>query len=209
MKNSLIFSVICLVCSTLFFACQGQKLNEVTNMPYTVPATAFTPAMEGTYTGTVNADSLPEGPEGYILYTADGSCYMGDFKNGYPAPQLAADSFMTARAKDTALTRTESGLLYRVITEGSGQSPKATDEVTFFYEGRLTDGTVFDSNYDKEPLTCPASNLVKGFTEALTLMKPGAEWEVTIPFHLAYGVRGSSGSIPQYAPLIFKMKLVK
>lgn len=190
-------------------ACQGSGLTEVTNMPYTVPATAVTPAMEGTYTGTVNADSIPEGPEGYILYTADQSCYMGAFEKGYPTPQLQADSFMTARAKEPGLTRTESGLLYRVITEGYGPSPKATDEVTFLYEGRLMDGTVFDSNYDKDPLTCPASNLIKGFTEALTLMNPGAEWEVTIPFHLAYGVRGSSGSIPQYAPLIFKLKLVK
>lgn len=206
MKNALILPILC---SLLLFACKGQKLEEVSNIPYTVPATDVTPAMEGTYSGTVNAAGKPEGTEGYILYKADESCYMGTFKDGYPAPQLTADSFMRARAKDPALTRTPSGLLYRVITEGSGQSPKATDEVTFLYEGRLMDGTVFDSNYDKEPLTCPASNLIKGFTEALTLMKPGAEWEVTIPFHLAYGVRGSSGSIPQYAPLIFKLKLVK
>lgn len=191
-------------------ACQGTKQAEVEQMPYTVPATAVTPAMEADYyTGPVNADSLPDGPDGYILYKADQSCYMGAFKDGFPLPQIAADSFMIERAKDTTLSRTPSGVLYRVLAEGSGQSPKATDEVTFLYEGRLTDGTIFDSNYDRAPLTCPASNLIKGFTEALTLMKPGAEWEVIIPFHLAYGVRGSSGSIPQYAPLIFKLKLIK
>lgn len=204
-RNILSFAL----CGFILIACQGNKLDEVTNMPYTVPATAVTPAMEGTYTGTINADSIPEGPDGYILYTADQSCYMGAFEHGYPTPQLQADSFMTARAKDPSLARTPSGLLYRIITEGNGPSPKASDEVTFLYEGRLMDGTIFDSNYDKEPLTCPASNLIKGFTEALTLMQPGAEWEVIIPFHLAYGVRGSSGSIPQYAPLIFKLKLVK
>lgn len=207
MKHLIYLAGACLAMA----ACQSTpKQGEVERMPYTVPATAFSPAMEAVYyTGPVDENQLPDGQEGYILYKADESCYMGEFRHGYPVPQLKADSIMTELAKDTTYQRTKSGLLYRVLQEGSGRSPKATDEVTFLYEGRLTNGKIFDSNYDRDPLTCPASNLVKGFTEALTMMTPGSEWEVVIPYHLAYGVRGSAGSIPQYATLIFKMKLVK
>lgn len=180
-------------------------------MPYTVPATEVSPAMEAAYySGPVSADSVPDGQEGYILYKADDSCYMGEFRNGYPVPQLQADSFMLAKAREGQYARTESGMLYRVITEGAGRQPKASDEVAFFYEGRLMDGTIFDSNYDRgEPLVAPAGNMIKGFTEALTMMTPGSEWEIVLPFHLAYGVRGSAGSIPQYAPLTFRLKLVR
>lgn len=203
-----------IICSAtlLIAACQSTpKQNEVEHMPYTVPATATTPAMEAEYyTGPVTADSIPNGPDGYILYKADQSCYMGEFRDGYPVPQLQADSIMQAMAKSGQYEQTESGLLYRVLAEGTGQCPTAQDQVSFYYEGRLADGTKFDGNYDKdEPLTAPAGQMIKGFTEALTMMKPGSEWEVVIPFHLAYGVRGSAGSIPQYAPLIFKLKLVK
>lgn len=202
-----------LMALVLMISCQsGNKSNnEVERMPYTVPATEVSPAMEAEYySGPVTTDSVPEGPEGYILYKEDQSCYMGEFRGGIPVPQLEADSFMLAKARSGLYQRTESGLLYRVLTEGSGQSPKATDQVSFYYEGRLMDGTVFDENYSRgEPLTAPAGNMIKGFTEALTMMTPGSEWEVVIPFYLGYGVRGSAGSIPQYAPLTFKLKLVK
>lgn len=203
--------ILLLSAAAALVGCQSTpKLAEVEHMPYTVPATAFSPAMEAEYyTGPVTADSVPCGPEGYILYKADQSCYMGEFRDGYPVPQLEADSFMTAKAAEGIYERTESGLLYRVLTEGTGRCPKASDEVTFNYEGTLTDGTVFDSSYKRgTPLTGVAGSMVPGFTEALTMMPVGSEWEVVIPFHLAYGVRGSAGSIPQYAPLTFKLQLL-
>lgn len=192
-------------------ACQSEKLLEVERMPYTVPATEVTPAMEAEYySGPVTSDSIPHGLEGYILYKSDQSCYMGEFRNGIPVPQLQADSFILAQSKDTTWTKTPSGVLYRVLADGKGKSPKPEDTVSFYYEGRLIDGTIFDGNYNNPtPLSAPAGNMIKGFTEILTMMSPGSEWEVIIPFHLAYGVRGSAGSIPQYAPLIFKMKLIK
>lgn len=188
--------------------CQGgENFTLVERMPYTVPATRTYPAMVAEYySGPVNADSIPNGPDGYILYKEDQSCYMGEFRDGYPVPQLENDSILLAKEKE-GYQRTASGLLYRVLTEGSGTSPKATDKVSFYYEGSLADGHVFDGNYGKEPLEAVAGNMVKGFTEALTMMKPGAEWEIVIPFHLGYGVRGSAGSIPQYATLFFKLKL--
>lgn len=194
-----------------FAACQrGAKHDEVNRMSYTVPATEFTPAMEAEYyTGPVTTDSVPDGQEGYILYKADQSCYMGEFRNGYPVPQLEADSFMMAKAKEGIYTRTESGLLYRELQAGSGARPTAESTVVFHYEGKLPDGTVFDSSYQRgDPLTGVAGQMVKGFTEALTMMPTGAKWEVVIPFHLAYGVRGSAGSIPQYAPLVFTLELI-
>lgn len=202
----LFFALLALMVS----ACQTTKdsLAEVERMPYTVPATEVTPAMEAEYyTGPIDSDSIPHGPEGYILYKADQSCFLGEFRHGIPVPQLEADSFMLAKAKEGIYQRTPGGVLYKVLTEGKGVSPKATDEVSFYYEGSLIDGTVFDGNYDREPLVAVAGNMIKGFTEALTLMTPGSEWEIIIPFHLGYGVRGSAGSIPPYSPLCFRLKL--
>lgn len=182
--------------------------NTAERMAYTVPATSFSPAMEAEYySGPTNAQNLPDGEKGYIRFK-DGTSYWGEFRDGFPVAQLKADSIMQVFASDPKFEATASGMLYHVVKSGHGTSPKATDEVSFNYEGRFTDNIVFDSNYGKEPMTCSASNLVKGFTEALTMMTPGSEWEIVIPYHLAYGVE-DKGPIPAYSPLIFKITLVK
>ena len=104
---------------------------------------------------------------------------------------------------------TESGLQYRVITEGSGATPGATDEVTVHYTGKLTDGTVFDSSVERgEPATFPVNGVIKGWTEALQLMKEGSKWELVIPSELAYGPRGAGGAIPPNAVLVFEVELI-
>lgn len=182
--------------------------NMVEQMAYMVPATEYSPAMEALYySGPVNDKKMPHGEKGYILFK-DQTEYWGEFRDGYPLPQLQADSIMGEFAKNPAFKQADSGIFYRVMSTGHGASPKANDEVSFYYEGRTPDNVVFDSNYDREPLTCPASQLVKGFTAALTMMNPGSEWEVVIPYHMGYGVQGH-GPIPDYSPLIFKIKLVK
>lgn len=113
-------------------------------------------------------------------------------------------------AKGDGYTTTASGLKYKEIKKGTGKSPKATDVVMVNYEGRLLDGTVFDSSYQRgEPATFPLNRVIPGWTEGLQLMKEGATYEFLIPSALAYGERGAGSAIPPNSDLIFLVELIK
>ncbi|MFW5591514.1 MAG: FKBP-type peptidyl-prolyl cis-trans isomerase, partial [Bacteroidales bacterium] len=93
---------------------------------------------------------------------------------------------------------------------GSGKHPAATDRVKCHYEGRLIDGTVFDSSYRRgEPATFPLNGVIAGWTEGLQLMGEGAKFRFFIPYNLAYGARGAGESIPPYAALVFDVELIE
>lgn len=112
--------------------------------------------------------------------------------------------------QDDMLTTTASGLKYMVIEPGEGASPAATDVVTVHYAGWLTDGTPFDDSYSRgETSSFPLNRVIKGWTEGLQLMKPGAEYVFVIPGDLAYGERGSPPRIPPNATLVFHVELVR
>jgi len=103
---------------------------------------------------------------------------------------------------------TESGLQYEVLVEGGGPKPSLNDEVTVHYKGTLTDGTVFDSSYDRgQPATFPLNRVVKGWQEGIPLMPVGSKFKFTIPPELAYGSRASPG-IPADSILIFEVELI-
>ena len=98
--------------------------------------------------------------------------------------------------------------MYQVLKEGNGKKPTASDTVECHYEGRLIDGTVFDSSYKAgQPVTLRANQVIKGWTEALVHMPAGSVWEVYIPQELAYGDR-EQGQIKPYSPLVFKIELI-
>ncbi len=102
---------------------------------------------------------------------------------------------------------------YKVIKEGTGAKPGATNVVLLHYIGRFSDGTEFDNSYKREiPNTVPLNVVIKGWSEAMQLMKVGSKWEVFIPSNLAYGARGAEHSrgrqIPPHAALIYEMELV-
>jgi len=102
-----------------------------------------------------------------------------------------------------------SGLQYKVLTEGSGKIPKLEDRVTVNYKGTLIDGTEFDSSYKRgQPATFQVKGIIKGWTEALQLMKEGSKWQLFIPPDLAYGERGAGGQIPPNSTLIFEVELI-
>jgi FKBP-type peptidyl-prolyl cis-trans isomerase len=117
--------------------------------------------------------------------------------------------FLAANAKKEGVKTTPSGLQYKVIKEGTGKTPKDTDTVTTHYRGTFIDGNEFDSSYKRnEPATFPVTGVIKGWTEALKLMKEGAKWQLFIPSDLAYGPQGRPG-IPPDSTLIFDIELLK
>jgi FKBP-type peptidyl-prolyl cis-trans isomerase len=100
-------------------------------------------------------------------------------------------------------------LQYKILAEGSGEPPKSNDTVTVNYRGTLVDGTEFDSSYKRgKPATFAANRVIRGWSEALTMMKPGAHWELFIPPELGYGERGAGGAIGPDATLIFDVELL-
>ena len=118
------------------------------------------------------------------------------------------EAWMAANAKKPGVKTLPSGVQYKVIKEGAGQMPKDTSVVKVNYEGRLIDGTVFDSSYKNgQPVTLRANQVIKGWTEALVHMPAGSVWEVYIPQELAYGDR-EQGQIKPYSPLVFKIELI-
>lgn len=118
-------------------------------------------------------------------------------------------AFLNENKAKEGVQTTASGLQYSVKTQGTGASPKETDTVTVHYEGKLIDGTVFDSSLQRgEPATFPLNGVIKGWTEGLQLMKEGGEYTFYIPAELAYGAEGRPG-IPPNSVLIFTVQLIK
>lgn len=118
-------------------------------------------------------------------------------------------AFLAENAKKPGVKTTSTGLQYKVIEAGTGASPKEDDKITAHYEGRLIDGTVFDSSFQRgTPLEFSANSVIKGWKEAFSLMSPGAKWELYIPAELAYGEKGAGDRIGPNSTLIFTVELI-
>ena len=121
----------------------------------------------------------------------------------------AGEKFLAENKKKDGVKTTASGLQYKVLKEGSGASPKETDTVVTNYRGTLLDGTEFDSSYKRgEPASFPVNRVIKGWTEALQMMKPGSKYQLFIPASLAYGERGAGQNIGPNSTLIFEVELM-
>ena len=123
--------------------------------------------------------------------------------------KAAGKTFLEENAKKEGVIVLPSGLQYKVLTEGNGEVPKATDKIQVKYEGRLIDGTVFDSTekHVGKPATFIPNQVIKGWTEALCMMPVGSKWELYIPQELGYGGR-ATGSIPAFSTLIFDVEVL-
>lgn len=120
----------------------------------------------------------------------------------------AGDAFLAENKKKKDVVTTASGLQYQVLKQGSGPAPKESDVVKVHYHGTLTDGTVFDSSIERgEPATFPVGRVIRGWVEALQLMKVGSKYKLFIPSDLAYG-ENSQGKIPPSSTLVFEVELL-
>ncbi len=123
----------------------------------------------------------------------------------------ASENFLKENGQQPDVVTLPSGLQYKVLRQGTGAVAGPNDKVEVKYEGRLINGTVFDSSYTRTPQTntFSPSQVIKGWTEALTIMPEGSMWELYIPYNLAYGERGAGADIPPYSTLIFKVEVEK
>ena len=122
----------------------------------------------------------------------------------------AGEKVLEENGKKEGVHTTASGLQYVIEKEGTGKQPKATDNVTVHYTGRLLNGKVFDSSVSRgEPATFPLNRVIPGWTEGLQLMKEGAKFIFFIPSDLAYGAHGAGNDIPPHSTLIFEVELIK
>ena len=155
---------------------ESVKNQGVTSIDSEAIAQAFTDVFEG------NELKISEQESDFILQ----DYFVKLAKEALEAGQ----KFLAENAKRDGVTTTATGLQYEVLVEGSGDSPKETDQVTVHYHGTLIDGTVFDSSVERgQPATFPVNGVIAGWVEALQLMKPGAKYKLFIPSNLAYGER--------------------
>lgn len=121
----------------------------------------------------------------------------------------AGEEYLVKVAQQPDVKSLGGGIYYKVISEGTGPKPTQENTVRVHYEGRLVDGTVFDSSYErKEEATFPVSGVITGWQIALKAMPVGSAWEIYIPQYYAYGAQGSGKNIPPYSALIFKVELL-
>ena len=120
-------------------------------------------------------------------------------------------TWLEAKAKEDGVVTLESGLMYKVLRDGDGENhPKASTSCECHYEGKLIDGTVFDSSYERgSPTSFAPNQVIKGWTEAMQLMSEGDKWELVIPSELAYGDRSMGPQITPGSVLVFEMEIVK
>lgn len=156
------------------------------------------------------AEAVPrvDEEEGARIMRALSEAARADAEAQAEAQLQEGKDFLAANAEKEGVTVLESGLQYEVIEAGEGPKPKATDTVTTHYEGRLIDGTVFDSSLARgEPVSFALNRVIPGWTEALQLMPTGSKWRLFIPSELAYG-SNPAGQIPPNSTLIFEVELI-
>ena len=157
--------------------------------------------------------------KGAVVSVEDAQAYVKEHTEAIKAKALeakygenkaAGEKFLAENKTKEGVITTESGLQYKIIKAGKGEIPTKESSVKVNYKGTLIDGTEFDSSYKRNaPATFRADQVIKGWTEALTMMPVGSKWELYIPQELAYGARETGGLIKPYSTLIFEVELLE
>ncbi|HTV52030.1 MAG TPA: FKBP-type peptidyl-prolyl cis-trans isomerase [Steroidobacteraceae bacterium] len=179
---------------------QGMQLHQLGLTPESISYTEYVKGLRAAMAGT--AKPTPQDQQRAVAFVQHERAAQVA-KN-----EEAARKFLAENAKAPGVQTTSSGLEYKVIKPGSGESPKLTDEVVVNYRGTLLNGSEFDSSYSRgKPTSFPLGTVIKGWQEALLLMKPGAEYEFWIPPDLGYGAN-SPPPIPPGSLLKFNVVLL-
>jgi FKBP-type peptidyl-prolyl cis-trans isomerase FklB len=166
--------------------------------------------LAGFYHGVKNYDEM-----GIISAQTHSQSKMNEIKERYKLAKYAESitankKFLSDNKNKAGVTTTQSGLQYRIITEGKGDIPDEKSKVKVNYRGTLIDGTEFDSSYkNNAPSSFRVNQVINGWTEALKMMPTGSKWELYIPQELAYGSTGQGNNIPPYSTLIFEVELLE
>lgn len=162
----------------------------------------------GIVAGLLGQNDVPVDSAAQVFQTRMNERQAANKERLYGANRAAGEKFLEENKTKPGVVTTASGLQYKIITQGTGEKPKANQKVTVDYEGRLVDGKVFDSSYERgKPATFGVTQVIPGWTEALQLMPMGSTWELYIPYELGYGDRDTGGDIKPYSALIFKVEL--
>ena len=162
-------------------------------------------ASVGTYTMLQNEQQQPEKIQSMNQTPEEEKSVTERTESTSQGEEVKAQNEIGPKVGETV--ETSSGLKYRILQKGEGNSPVEQSQVKVHYRGRLEDGTEFDSSYKRgQPATFPVNGVIRGWTEALMLMKPGDKWELTIPSELGYGSRAVGNVIPPNSTLIFEVE---
>jgi FKBP-type peptidyl-prolyl cis-trans isomerase len=143
-----------------------------------------------------------------LVLLAAGAAWFLLVNNGGD-PMNEGKQFLEENSRKAGIQTTPSGLQYEVLRDGAGPKPSATSTVEVHYEGRLINGKVFDSSYQRnQSISFPLNRVIPGWTEGLQLMPTGSKYRLYIPSELGYGARGAGGDIPPHATLIFDVELI-
>ncbi|MBB3330772.1 FKBP-type peptidyl-prolyl cis-trans isomerase FklB [Halomonas campaniensis] len=184
----------------------GQSIQQDVN---DLDVDAFTQAIRDVFAGDELAMSDEEMADALMRFQQEAmATRQAEAEQQAEANRSEGEAFLAANAEEEGVEVTESGLQYRVLEAGDGDTPGAEDSVEVHYEGTLIDGTVFDSSYERgEPVSFRVDQVIDGWQEALQLMSVGDTWEIVIPAELAYGAQGQ-GPIGPYETLIFRVELL-
>lgn len=229
MKKTKILLGVAAFAGITFSSCQGDKTTSV-KLTNEKDSVSYALGMNAGISFSQNLDEFPGGVNkdaliaGFVqTLKADSASYQITQDEIYPIienffskeankekekAQVENDKILSENKTKEGVKATESGLQYRIITEGTGAIPTKDDVVRVHYTGRLYDGTVFDSSVERgTPAEFPLMGVIPGWTEALQLMPVGSKWELAIPSELGYGDR-SIGNIPANSVLFFEVELL-
>ena len=184
----------------------GMK-NEFTDTPDSIINSLFFRGFTDALQGDTTVMHMPEATA--LFQQKQQTNKVAKEEKLYGANRKAGENFLIENKLKEGVITTPSGLQYKVLKQGEGAVPQRTDKVKVHYEGRLVDGTVFDAStkHGSEPATFRADQVIKGWTEALTMMPVGSKWQLYIPYQLAYGER-NTGNIKPFSALIFDVELL-